>query len=89
MEQFEAERLHALQQGHDGVLSGTAPLGSARFELEIGQQVVGEHDELLPRAVGRVGLGRDAVKGEPRLELGDGLLVVASSAREVPQVADR
>ena len=27
MKQLEAERLHALQQGHDGVFSGAAPLG--------------------------------------------------------------
>ena len=60
MKQLEAERLHALQQGHDGVFSGAAPLGGTRLELEVGQQVVGEHHELLPGAVGGVGLGRDA-----------------------------
>ena len=43
MKQFEAERLHALQQGHDGVLSGPAALRGARLELEVGEQVVGEH----------------------------------------------
>ena len=77
MKQFEAERLHALQQGHDGVLPGAAPRRGARLELEVRQQVVGEHHELLPRTVGGVGLGRDAVEGQPGLELRDGLLVVA------------
>ena len=42
MKQFEAERLHALQQGHDGVLPGAAPRRGARLELEVRQQVVGE-----------------------------------------------
>ena len=37
MKQFEAERLHALQQGHDGVFPGAAPVGGAGLELEIGQ----------------------------------------------------
>ena len=89
MKQFEAERLHALQQGHDGVLPGAAPRRGARLELEVRQQVVGEHHELLPRTVGGVGLGRDAVEGQPGLELRDGLLVVAPPTGEVPQVADR
>jgi hypothetical protein len=62
MKQLEAERLHALQQGHDGVFSGAAPLGGTRLELEVGQQVVREGHELLPGAVGGVGLGRDAVE---------------------------
>ena len=48
MKQFEAERLHALQQGHDGVLPGAAPRRGARLELEVRQQVVSEHHELLP-----------------------------------------
>ena len=52
MKEFEAERLHALQPGHDGVLPGTTPLGGAGLELKVGQQVMGEHHELLPRAVG-------------------------------------
>ena len=89
MKQFEAERLHALQQGHDGVLPGAAPRRGARLELEVRQQVVGEHHELLPRTVGGVGLGRDAVEGQPGLELRDGLLVVAPPTGEVPHVADR
>ncbi len=37
------------------------PLGGTRLELEIGQQVVSEHHELLPRTIGGVGLGRDAL----------------------------
>ena len=41
MKQFEAERLHALQQGHDGVLSGPAALRGARLELEAAG--LGEH----------------------------------------------
>ena len=89
MKQFEAERLHALQQGHDGVLPGAAPRRGARLELEVRQQVVGEHHELLPRTVDGVGLGRDAGEGQPGLELRDGLLVVAPPTGEVPQVADR
>ena len=89
MKQFEAERLHALQQGHDGVLPGAAPRRGARLELEVRQQVVGEHHELLPRTVGGVGLGRDAVEGQPGLELRDGLLVVAPPTGEAPHVADR
>ncbi len=63
--------------------------GAARLELEVRQQVVGEHHELLPRTVGGVGLGRDAVEGQPGLELRDGLLVVAPPTGEVPHVADR
>ena len=62
MKEFEAERLHAVEQGHDGVLPGSAPLGGAGLELEVGQQVVREGHELLPGAVGGVGLGRDAVE---------------------------
>ena len=88
MKQFEAERLHALQQGHDGVLSGPAALRGARLELEVGEQVVGEHHQLLPRAIGGVGLGGDAVEGQASLELRNGLLVVAPPTGEVPQVAD-
>ena len=89
MKQFEAERLHALQQGHNGVLPGAAPLGGTGLELEVGQQVVGEHHELLPGAIGGVGLGRDAMEGEPGLQLRDGLLMVAPPTREIPEVADR
>ena len=63
--------------------------GGARLELEIGQQVVGKDHELLPGAIGGVGLGRDAVKGQPGLELRDRLLVVAPPTGEVPHVADR
>ena len=33
MKQFEAERLHALQQGHNGVLPGAAPLGGTGLEV--------------------------------------------------------
>ena len=32
MKQFEAERLHALQQGHDGVLPGAAPRETERAD---------------------------------------------------------
>ena len=62
---------------------GGAPVSSWKC-----QQVVGEHHELLPRTVGGVDLGRDAVEGQPGLELRDGLLVVAPPT-EVPHVADR
>ena len=40
---------------------GGAPVSSWKFR----QQVVSEHHELLPRTVGGVGLGRDAVEGQP------------------------
>ena len=36
-------------------------------DLKVRQQIVGERDELLPRAVGRVGVGRDGVKREAAL----------------------
>ena len=62
VEEFEPQRLHTLQQRHDRVLPRPMPLMGACLELEVGQQVVRERHELLPGAVGRIGLGRDAVK---------------------------
>ena len=59
-----------LEQPEFGQLDSTAaPLGSTCLELEVGQEVMGEHHELLPRAVRRVGLGRDAVEREPGLSI--------------------
>ena len=42
MKQFEAERLHALQQGHDGVLPGAAPRRGAGRIPDFPEQCVGK-----------------------------------------------
>ena len=63
--------------------------GAPGLELEVDQQVVREGHELLPGAVGRVGLGRDAVERQPTLELRDGLFMVPAPAREEPEIPYR
>jgi len=71
------------------VLARSTAAVSAGFDLEVGQQVVRENDQLLPGAVGRVGHGGNGMDGQAALELPDGPLVVTPARHEVPEVGHR
>ena len=55
------------------------------FDLEVGQQVVGQHDQLLPSAVGLVLVGGDGIEGQRTLEPADALLMLAAASHKAPQ----
>jgi len=76
-EENKAQGLNGLQERQGGVLARAASPFRAGFDLEVGKQVVRQDHQLLPRAVGRIGHGRDGVEGQPGLQLPDGLLVVS------------
>ena len=79
----EAEGLDRLQQHRGWCACASADRRAAPgLDLEVGEQVVREDDEVLPRAVGRVGHRRHGVEGQAGLELRDRLLVVAAAARK-------
>ena len=78
----EAEGAHAPHDVRVGALPGAAAGRRDRVELEAAGHVVGEHTELLPRAVRGVVPGRNDVEGELPLQLGDGLLLGAAAADE-------
>ena len=83
----EAQGAHAPEQ------EGVGPLARPRLgfrhsaQLEAPHEVVGEHTELLPRAVGGVVVRRDDVERKLALEFGEGLLLGAPAAREGPRAA--
>ena len=74
MKDLEPERLDRLEQVAHGVFARPGAFGGVRLDLKVRQQVVGQRDQLLPRAIGRVGIGGDGVKGEAGLQLADRLL---------------
>ena len=81
----EPERAHATEQVRVGPLAGPRLRFGQRLQLEAADQIVGEDAELLPRAVGRVVLGRDHVERELAFELGEGLLLRPTPAGKGPQ----
>lgn len=88
MEDGEPERLDRLEEGQHGPLArGRAPR-RAGLDLKVDEQVVGEHDQVLPRTVGRIGHRGHGVEGQACLELRDRLLVVTATAGEGPEVCE-
>jgi hypothetical protein len=62
IEEHKAERLSRLEHRKHGAPTGWRATGGARLDLEVRQQVVHQHDEMLPGAIGGVGHGRDRVE---------------------------
>ena len=87
VEELESESPRRLQGPSCGALQGAISLRQSGFDLEVGQEVVGDQDELLPGAVGLVVLRGDGVEGQVALEFSDGLLVQTPSAHEPPERA--
>jgi hypothetical protein len=54
MEDGEAERLDRLEKRQHRPLPCGRSSRGARLDLKVGEQVVGEHDQVLPRTVGRI-----------------------------------
>ena len=86
-EELESEGPRRLQGPSCGALQGSVSLRESGFDLEVGQEVVGEQDELLPGAVGLAVLRGDGVEGQVALEFSYGLLVQSPAAHEAPEGA--
>lgn len=87
VEEFEPQGPGRLQRPSGGALQGAVALPQSGFDLEVGQEVVGDQDELLPGAVGLVVLRGDGIEGQVALEFSYGLLVQSPPAHEAPQGA--
>src|SRR5207302_1646848 len=85
----EAQGAHAPQDVRVGALAGATAGDDAGIELEAAGEVVREHAELLPGAVGSVVLRGDDREREFALEFGEGLLLSAAAADEVIQGGQR
>src|SRR5437867_4693697 len=85
----EAQGAHAPQDVHVGALAGATAGNSPGIELEAAGEVVREHAELLPGAVGSVVLRGDDRECEFALEFAEGLLLSAAAADEVIQGGQR
>src|SRR5438046_8336730 len=81
----EAQGAHAPQDVRVGALAGATAGDDAGIELEAAGEVVREHAELLPGAVGSGVLRGDDREREFALEFGEGLLLSAAAADEVIQ----
>ena len=55
------------------------------FDLEVGQKIVDQHDQLLPSIVGLVLVGGDGLESQRTLELADDLLMQAAARPKAPQ----
>ena len=72
VEEFESEGAGRLQRPSGGALQGAITLRESGFDLEVGQEVVGDQDELLPGTVGLIVLRGDGVEGQVALEFSYG-----------------
>ena len=76
----EAQGAHAADQVRVGAFARAGFWLGQGVELEAPDEIMGEHAELLPGAVGAVVAGRDDIEGELALEFGDGLFLRAATA---------
>src|SRR5262249_29147072 len=78
----EAEGPDALQQVRVGPFARAGIRLGASVELEVPEQIMSEHAELLPGAVGAVVVGGDHIEAELALQFRQCLLLRAASAHE-------
>ena len=91
MKDLEPERLNGPEQVEHSVFCGTASgrRRRCRFESWSAGCGPGQGDQLLPGAIGRVGVGGHGVKRESGFQLPDRLLVIAAARHEMPEIPNR
>ena len=70
-----------------GDFQGAIAFYQPGFDLEVGQEAVGENDELLPSAIGVVIVCGNGIETESGLEFINGFFVCAAACHEASQRA--
>ena len=78
----KAQRLHTLEYRERRALAGRRPADRARLDLKVREQVMDQHDQLLPGAVGDVGYRRHRCGTPAPSSAAHGLLVIAAPTRK-------
>lgn len=82
---FEPESLRVFQDMESGTFLRSSSLRGTGFDLEVGQEIVSQDDDLLPGAVRSVVVRRDRVEGETAFQLTDRFFVCPTTGHEVPE----
>ena len=88
IDEFEAQGAYGFEGPSVGVFPGAIAFCQAGFDLEVGQEVVGENDELLPGAVGVVIVCGNGIEAESGLEFTNGFFVHATACHKAPERAN-
>ena len=88
MEEFEAQCFCSFQDPVGGSFQRLRFFRSSCFDLEVGQQIMCEGYQLLPRIVRPVMVCGDGVQSQSVLELADDFLVHAAATHKAPERPD-
>ena len=87
VDEFEAQGAYGFERPSVGVFQGAIAFCQPGFDLEVGQEVVRENDELLPGTIGVVIVCGNGIETESGLEFTNSFFVRAATCHETPERA--
>ena len=87
VDELEPQGAYGFERPSVGIFQGAIAFCQSGFDLEVGQEVVRENDELLPGTIGVVIVCGNGIETESGLEFPYGFLVQAATCHETPERA--